>query len=56
MLGLPTQSGSDDDEGGAAAAVGGAAAAAQEERRVTAEVVLWLFWSGFGCFIPTLRI
>jgi len=32
---------------GAAAAADGAAAT-REERRVTAEVVLGLFWSGFG--------
>jgi len=49
MLGLPTPSGSGDGEGGAPS---GGAAAAREERQVTTEVVLRLFWSGFGCFIP----
>jgi len=59
MLGLPTQSGSDDGEEERRRqrqavrwrrlqAVRSDAAATRKERRVTAEVVLGLFWSGFG--------
>jgi len=37
----------------AKAAARGATMAGRGEQWVTAEIVLGLFWSGFGCFIPT---
>jgi len=54
MLGLPTQSNNDEEEWQAVrwrrrqVVRTGATMAAREERRVTADIVLGLFWSGFG--------